>query len=160
MGILAAMSGLTIDSREYKPLIALVQFAIPNSTVSALHSGDYVFHDVSGKEVAVERKAIGDFLNSISGHMASGNQRLTDQLDRMVVDHDSLYLLLEGFWGMSPEGFITLGKKVTGWKPAAMQMALVSLQTKYPIKVLWSPSHEGTVATLKALYDRSKTKEV
>lgn len=147
------------DSREPAKLKDLVKAAIPNVEIRALHSADFAFEDCVGHRIGVERKAVSDFLASISTTMGNGNQRLGDQLDRVATDYDCGILLLEGFWTLNDRNQIKTAWKQTGWSCASMQMALLSLQKKHQIKVLWTPDQRATVVTIKALIERAKIKE-
>lgn len=150
---------LTIDSREVSKTREMVQLAVPDSEIHALHSADFAFEDVLGRKVGVERKTISDFLASISTVLGNGNRRLEDQLARVQADYHCGILLLEGFWKLGrDEKKVMIGSKESGWSVAAMQMAVLSAQKKHGVKVLWTPDLRGTALTIKALVERGRTK--
>lgn len=77
------------DSREPKELLEMVGTLTP-ITVQMLEVGDYLWYDVDGCCIIVERKEIGDFLNSVV------DGRLEDQATRLKAAADIPVMLREG----------------------------------------------------------------
>ncbi len=76
----------------------------------SLYAGDYHFLTINYKRVGIERKTVSDLISSLS------NERLSDQLFRLVEHYDIKILLLEGKWGQVYDGSILTAHGVTQWK--------------------------------------------
>ena len=79
---------ILIDTREQRPL----KFKDRNVKVVKLDYGDYAFSDPQAScKAFVERKAVGDFLGTISG----GYERFRREIQRSVDDEASLIVIIE-----------------------------------------------------------------
>lgn len=93
-----------IDDREPEEVPAAFPNGVP-TTVLRLDAGDFMFflngpNGPNSWQVGVERKTIGDFLNSMrSGHLA-------DQVRRMSECYDAYWVLVEGVWRINGEGMV------------------------------------------------------
>ncbi|RLF08656.1 MAG: DEAD/DEAH box helicase, partial [Thermoprotei archaeon] len=112
-----------VDHREMtsKVVEALTKLNI-NVKPRALHIADYVVSE----SVAVERKTVEDFANSII------DKRLFTQLKNLKEAYSSPILLIEG------EG-LTVKRMMP---PEALRGALVSIAVDYGIPIIWSKDHE------------------
>jgi ERCC4-type nuclease len=80
---------VTVDVHEPTSIIERVSEHedVESFTVGALDSGDIVIEGV-----AFERKTPSDFASS----MTESDNRLRDQISRMLTEHDNVYVLVEG----------------------------------------------------------------
>ncbi len=96
-------------SKELAPLFA--DFDIRAETTT-LEFGDFSFegNGPTGKcSVVLERKTIGDLIQSMQSRRLSGHQ-----LPGMADAYDYCYLLVEGIWGPNQEGGIQIGQGAFG----------------------------------------------
>ncbi len=99
-----------IDSREGSHSMAHL---ITDSILVTLDYGDAAFTgsgpdgDVS---VGIERKRIGDLLNSIATGRLSGHQ-----LPGLLAEYDKVYLIVEGVWRGNPQTGEIEGPRRHGW---------------------------------------------
>jgi ERCC4-type nuclease len=151
---------IRVDTRgkgEKAARIKLALAGVPFQT-EFLKEADYVITDREGKTLGLERKAIRDFLNSIS-------KRVGDQLKRCFVTYDRAGLILEGNW-RDKDGFVSVlsqpkraGAKPkwvsTGWRTVSFWGKLFSLQCEHNLLVLTTPDLDGTVDLLIMLQKRA-----
>jgi ERCC4-type nuclease len=101
---------ILVDSRVgSRDLIELLPDKLASSTT--LDSGDVAFLGVGVNDepwpIAVEIKTVSDALDSFhSGRFAGG------QLPRLLGSYKLTYVLIEGIWQTTPDGFIQLGRIV------------------------------------------------
>jgi ERCC4-type nuclease len=142
---------LYVDKREPATLRQRIVAALKGETDTRhLDTADYWIFDKDGCTLAIERKEVGDLLNSF------GQGRLGAQLARMGDGFVPL-LLVEGQLKVSPSGKVLLNHRETGWYHSAVQMLLFSLQAR-GIRVLFSAGHEETADILRILHQRGQTK--
>jgi ERCC4-type nuclease len=139
---------LLMDSREPGDLKAkMLKVFGDRLQVCFLDHADYILTDKDGQCLGIERKRLGDFLQS----MKIG--RLEDQMGRIFGDLLPC-LLLEGTARTVPSA--TGGHRVliTGgsgnWSLGSLQMKLWSLQER-GTRIIWTAGQEETVDTLKCL---------
>lgn len=146
---------IILDSREPMDLQAnlICTLGQPNVTVRAIPTGDVLMFDHDGCSVAIERKTIGDLINSFT----SG--RLDAQLGRLSALSYPI-LLVEGRFRADKRGKVLIGSsKTTDMGYAALQAKLWSIQRRLGIAVLYTQSHDDTVAVVKMLHTRCQRKE-
>jgi len=112
--------------------------------IEKLPCGDYYLTARNKNEcVLIERKTVTDFANSIrSGRLWSQLQVLT-----LAKEDFEVILLLEGW--------IKLLEKFTKWKPQAILRLIETVQTKFGIPMVYSPSWQWT-----ALYIKTKAESL
>jgi DNA excision repair protein ERCC-4 len=109
-----------------------------------LSSGDYLILSPSGLRMGIERKTVPNLLSSIK----SGE--LTDQLTRLLSEHDTAILLLEGRWSRSADDRLITQEGVSGFTWNAVWNLIQSWQSKgIHLQIALSPEH--TVLRLESL---------
>jgi len=160
----AIAGSVTVDSREPQTLKDLALRTLKTVTVEALPSADFAIADGQGGGIGIERKTTPDFLASLSDRQSNGEPRLYNQLEKLVNDYQTVVLLIEGEWYtvIQPDkpAYVYAGNRKTGWTVAAMQMALLSLQQRYDVQVLYTMSMTETLETVRALAERARTRGV
>jgi len=106
--------------------------------IQPLPCGDYFLTAKDKKKcVLIERKTVTDFANSIrTGRLWSQLQVLT-----LAKEDFEVILLLEGW--------IKLLEKFTKWKPQAILRLIETVQTKFGIPIVYSPSWQWTALYIK-----------
>ena len=134
----------SIKIRKSKTVVEYLREFGLKITVQPLPCGDYF---LSAKEknkcCLIERKTITDFANSIR----SG--RLWSQLQLLALAKEDFEIIL------LLEGWIKLLEKFTKWKPQAILRLIETIQIKYGIPIVYSPSWEWT-----ALYIKTKAESL
>ena len=106
-----------------------------------LKTGDYILSD----RVAVERKTIKDFLQSIT------DQRIFRQLEDMSGSYEKPVLMLEG----NPE-FLFLERDM---HPNVIRGALSAIAIDYSVPVIWTYNSKETAAQIYWMARREQAKE-
>ena len=96
------MNPIFVDNRE--PVDITQGFKEPVTKVH-LTSGDFMFTGVNGEVVGIERKGVGDLVNSFK------TGRLQTQLVGLVGTYTEAILLLEGWRGIDRRGFIRSNRR-------------------------------------------------
>ncbi len=109
-----------VDNNE--PWAMREQLLIAGWECCSLAAGDYSFPDHDGKLIGIERKEVGDLLNSI------GN-KLDNQLERMLDNYPECILLLEGSWRTIADKVVT-EQGITNWHMSTIWNYLQSWQRK------------------------------
>lgn len=107
--------------------------------VRQLSVGDFII----GDKVVVERKSVGDFLQSlIDGRLHEQAKALVENFERpvMIIEGDDIY-------------------SRRAIHPNAVRGALAALALDFRIPILWSKDEEETAALLLALAKREQLKE-
>lgn len=120
-----------------------------------LDSADFVLFDQDGHSVGIERKEVGDLLNSLGQKMASGHRRLADQLERMVATYSHSLLIVEGQWRYEVANH-TVGsaRRPSGWLASVVFLMLWNISAS-GVPVLTTASREHTAEVLRILHKRS-----
>lgn len=146
---------VVVDSREPKKIADLI-YQVVGEKYSAprepLQWGDV---SIGSGWVLIERKTVNDLLNTLSETREDGRNRLWAQIDGIAKSSPNPILLVEGQWSVSPRGRIVIGRRTTGWAVTSMQRTIHEVQERYKVKFLWTPNHQGTALTVKALLDWS-----
>lgn len=103
-----------------------------------LKVGDYIASD----RVAIERKQIPDFLQSIA------NQRVFKQLESLAECYEKPLLMLEG----NPR----LLYEENGMHPNSVRGALASISVDYSVPIIWTPDSRGTAEQIKRIAHREQ----
>ena len=146
---------IILDSREPLDLQANMLCTIGPEyvTVAAIPTGDILMFDTDGCSVAIERKAVGDLINSLT----SG--RLDAQLGRLSQMTYPI-LLVEGRFRADARGKVLIGSsRTTDMGYAALQAKLWSVQRRLGVAILYTQSHDDTVAVVRMLHNRCLRKE-
>src|SRR4051794_30817476 len=104
---------------------------------ATLESGDYVVFDKCGHSLGIERKTDTDLIHTFGTiNKGSGMNRLYTQLETLAEQYDQGILLVEGLIEYDPgSGKIRVGRKLTDWSHASVQMALFACQQRYSVNV-------------------------
>ncbi|RLF19591.1 MAG: hypothetical protein DRZ82_05235 [Thermoprotei archaeon] len=138
---------ITIDSREAsirvvrnKTIKEYLEELGLKVAVDVLPIGDYYLHAKRKEEcIIIERKTITDLANSIrDGRLWNQLRALSEQKENGI----SVILLVEGW--------IKLLEKFTKWRPQAILRLLETIQVKYGIPIVYSPSWDWTALYIKA----------
>jgi ERCC4-type nuclease len=107
-------------------------------------------------DIGIERKVIGDLLNSITTGRLSGHQ-----LPGLVKDYYKSYILIEGRWRMGGDGVIEMYHRGR-WQPirhgrrykyTEVHSYLTSLETMAGVSMRFTRTVAETIATVQSLYD-------
>jgi len=110
-----------------------------------LYSGDYSFFTVDFKKVGIERKEVGDLLNSMG-------DRLAKQLDNMTEYYDFPILLIEGILRIEVgSGKIVSDRGIEGWYMATLRNFIRSWQDR-GVTIENTFSVRDTIQRLNELY--------
>ncbi|GGL47159.1 DEAD/DEAH box helicase [Halocalculus aciditolerans] len=133
---------VVVDQRELESSIArdLSKREGVNTRLETLEVGDYVLSD----RVAVERKSVDDFLDTLLG----GDRSLFEQAKALVRHYDRPVLVLEG-------GSVYEARNV---HPNAIRGALSSLAVDYGISLMRSTGEEDTAELLLTIAQREQLK--
>jgi len=101
-----------------------------------LKNGDFYLPE---KDVVIERKEASDFASSTT------DGRLSRQSDRMIADHEHVYLILEG------DPFSLQHSDITAHSILGMQ---TSLAVKRGIKIVYTDSVSDTVYAVRRIFER------
>jgi len=127
------------DSRERNSsVIRFLEKSGVDVRSKQLKVGDYIASD----RVAIERKQISDFLQSIT------NQRIFNQLESLAESYEKPILILEG----NPR----LLYKGNGMHPNSIRGALASISIDYSVPILWTPDSRGTAEQIKRIAHREQ----
>ena len=144
---------LVVDSREPKSLQALLQKVVTKKYWGGIEKLPWGDCRIGDGWIVAERKTANDLLNTLSEKREDGRNRFWAQMEGITQSSPNPILIVEGPWKSSPRGRVVIGQRTTGWSVAAVQRALHEVQDKYGVKYLWTPSHQGTALTVKALLD-------
>lgn len=110
-------------------------------------------HDNKPLVIGVERKVIGDLINSMRSNRLSGHQ-----LPGLLTTYDVVYLLVEGVWRPSKEGVIEVPVK-GGWRPMIQNVLyrevehyLATLEHECGVNVIYTDSRYETAAWAVSRY--------
>ncbi len=149
---------ITIDSREGS---ALLTNYLPHGTwsLSRLEYGDanFIGNGEGGAPVLVgiERKALGDLINSITSGRFAGHQ-----LPGLVSSYHVVYLVVEGIWRPGPTGILEV-RKGKDWEPldrgrrwmwADVEAWLTTVEQKAGVRIRKTSGPTETAAMVLALY--------
>lgn len=155
MGARKKLSPLVLmDTREPEN-IRLAFRSVLGETVEyvALPEGDFAIPDKDNCLLGIERKTVGDLINSLR------DGRLVSQLRRMETAYTYRVLLIEGELRITGEGFVEADGYETRWSHASVQMALWSLQQHITgLVVLWTVNLGGTIDAVRAFSERASRK--
>jgi len=136
-----------IDSREPKTVqLELSAAVLGDASVRVLETADVLMFDRLGHAVGIERKTLSDLLGSLG-------KRWGNQITRLSRDIDHPIVVVEGVYHLTPEGFIAIGKRVTGWRHNAMQMMLWSAQ-RQGVTILWTTDKPGVADIVRTVHNR------
>lgn len=117
-----------------------------------LKTGDYYFFSHDAKKVLIERKTVTDLLNSLK------DGSLQNQVERLVLESDYPFLLIEGYWTSTRDNFIKHTAGTSGWDWVKVQMYLTTIQLS-GVYILYTTNHKTTAATVLGLYKYFQKKE-
>ena len=137
----------TVDSREPITITGL-HFTAPTN-VAMLETGDFLGICGDGTIILVERKAVGDLLNSIA------DGRLFDQCRRLRAATQWCYLVIVGSLQPALNGKTLADGRQYDWDWARVQGALLTVQ-ELGVLILYCASDLDYVATLDRLAERSR----
>ena len=132
---------LSFDSRGHDKIRALLE-DISEDTI--LVAGDCLFHDVHNRIHLAEVKELGDFLTSFS----SG--RLYNQMRAMQEIAEVTYLILQGIYHPTREGYLTVNKFLTRWKYSSVMGIIVDIFLRGTL-VISSNSDYSTAIIIRSL---------
>lgn len=136
----------TVDSRE--PIsVSGLQFGAP-TTVAMLDTGDFLGVCADGIVILVERKEVGDLLNSIA------DGRLFDQCRRLREATPWAYLVVTGSLQPAMNGKTLANGRQYEWDWASIQGSLLTVQ-ELGVCIIYCAEHEY-IATLHRLADRAR----
>lgn len=115
------LTAVVVDSREPDWIKALTFGGLP-VMVTYMEHGDLLLSTNDDHIIAVERKEVGDLLNSIA------DGRLMVQLSGMRAQTKWSYLVVVGSLLYGPGGKVVSDRGVTGWDFNAVQGALATAQ--------------------------------
>lgn len=146
MGIVSVI----VDSREPQFMKNLVFGGVPVA-VAMLDAGDILVATDDNCLLACERKASGDFLNSLR------DERLFPQLARLRDVSPYAYLIITGTLHSGPNGHCVTDERESGWNWASVSGAMLTIQEigVHIIQVASDFDFEAAVIRL-ANRDRSK----
>ena len=137
---------IIIDSREknslvYSELIALgLKVEFKNLKVA-----DYLVRDV-----AIERKTVNDFINSMK------NRRLIKQLEELQ-QYENRLLIIEG---IDEQELYTDSEDWIGMHPNSIRGFLLSILLKYRVPIIFTKNYEDTAKFISVLYKRKGDAEI
>lgn len=135
-----------IDNREPSNIQSTTSLALNNKNfehkIKQLAQADFYYPE---KDVAIERKTIGDLISSIS------DGRLSKQADRMNAQHKHNYLIIEGNNLFQYEHSNISSKSITG--------QLISLAVKRNMKIVRTETVDDTAYTVARIFERYKDEE-
>jgi len=131
-----------IDSREPDDIKHVVGLELKdkNFDVEIKEEAQGDFH-YPHQDVVVERKTPSDLAASIQ------DRRISEQADRMIAEHDHVYLVIEG------DAF---DLEHTDLNHNSIRGQLISLAAKRGIKILPTNDKNGTAFTIRRLFQRYK----
>lgn len=131
-----------IDSREPDDIKNVVgqELKDKNFEVSIQEEAQGDFH-YPHQDVVIERKTPSDLAQSIQ------DRRISEQADRMIAEHDHVYLIIEG----DPFNLTH-----TDLNHNSIRGQLISLAAKRGIKILPTNDKNGTAFTVRRLFQRYK----
>jgi len=131
-----------IDSREPDDIKHVVGLELKdkNFEVSIQEEAQGDFH-YPHQDVVIERKTPSDLAQSIQ------DRRISEQADRMIAEHDHVYLIIEG----DPFNLTH-----TDLNHNSIRGQLISLAAKRGIKILPTNDKNGTAFTVRRLFQRYK----
>ena len=141
------MNPIFVDNRE--PVDITQGFKEPVTKVH-LTSGDFMFTGVNGEVVGIERKGVGDLVNSFK------TGRLQTQLVGLVGTYTEAILLLEGWRGIDRRGFIRSNRRTYHLPWTMLENFLMSAQ-RGGVLIHHSPSKKETpklVVSLRNYYSK------
>jgi len=156
---------ITIDSREGS---AFLINHLPHGMVSVgrLEYGDVSFVGNGPNDepilVGIERKALGDLINSITSGRFAGHQ-----LPGLVSSYHVVYLIVEGLWRPGTTGLLEV-RKGQGWEPldrgrrwmwADVEAWLTTVEQKAGVRIRKTVGMGETAAMILALYRWWTSKE-
>lgn len=135
-----------VDSRE--PIsVSGLQFGAP-TTVTMLDTGDFLGVCADGAVILVERKEVGDLLNSVA------DGRLFDQCRRLRAATPWAYLVVTGSLQPAMNGKTLANGRQFDWEWSSIQGSLLTVQ-EMGVCVVYCAEHEY-VATLTRLANRAR----
>lgn len=102
--------------------ISNLRTIFPNLSVSSLSCGDLNAILDDGSKLAIERKEIHDFLNSI------GDGRVFSQVENMATGAKYYAIIIEGYIGFTSDDMVLVNGEETNWKGVSVRGALFSIQ--------------------------------
>lgn len=111
----------------------------------ALECGDYWFFDNNYKKVGIERKEVGDFIQSVG-------DRLTNQLERCLDHYDTVILLLEGNWKQATYNDKIITGRGVSYNTWAMCWNFIRAQQHKGVTIELTINMGHTVKRLNELY--------
>lgn len=112
----------TVDVHEPTPVVKAV---MDNKEVERFHLDALDSGDIRIGETAFERKTPSDFANS----MLDQDNRLRDQVERMVEEHENVYVMVEG--SLSDFEYLTH----TNVEPQSLRGFAASIEARYNVGV-------------------------
>ena len=140
---------LYIDTREPASLVQVINEMIQDTRIITLQQADFALFDQDGCSLGIERKTWTDLVSSF------GSGRLEAQLGRISAGYTPL-LLIEGSLSRTKGGWLRTEQHTTGWRLAAVTMALLALQDEHGLRFLYTPDHYATADCLRLLHQRSQ----
>ncbi|MEM0029725.1 MAG: ERCC4 domain-containing protein [Candidatus Nitrosocaldus sp.] len=131
---------IVVDERERRSRVpgALKELGM-DVEYATLDVGDYIVYG----DCCVERKSVGDFINSIY------DARLFIQVDEMLKHYSRPVVIVEG----SSASIVSIDK------PKVLYGALASLAVEFRVPVLFTPSYMHTAVAIVALASHCSSKE-
>ena len=135
-----------IDNREKNSLVysELVNLGI-KTEFKQLKVADYLV-----KDVAIERKTVNDFINSMK------NRRLIKQLEELQ-QYENRLLIVEG---IDEQELYTDSEDWIGMHPNSIRGFLLSILLKYRVPIIFTKNYEDTAKFISVLYKRKGNVEI
>lgn len=146
---------LFCDSREAKATQELMLAVAGPGMVMKLECGDFALFDKDGHSLGIERKEVGDLLNSLREKQANGVARLPDQLARMAMTYDYRILLIEGDMRYDDDTHkLGTRRRMSGWLASVVFLMLWGFVGR-GTAVLTTTSRLHSAEILRVLHKRS-----
>ena len=141
------LTAVMVDSREPES-ITNIDFGVPK-VITPLDAGDLWASCADGETLLIERKTPNDLLASIH------DSRLFNQAARMRKQSKWAYVVITGTLTPLHDGLTGVNGRATGWKWAAVQGALLSIQ-EYGVNIVFAQHDNHYRQTVEMLANRSR----
>lgn len=139
------------DSREQEPIPSLVEVMENDLRKKALDSGDFALYLDGDPIIGIERKKIGDLVNSIK------DKRIFKQADRMRKRYQVSILMIRGTLKSYEEMMWNRGKTV---KTSVIMGTLTSLMVRNGMNLMWFESDDYLVDAIDRIFTKVKEGKV
>jgi len=139
-----------VDSREPMELKTITDIEFEDISIKELPQGDFY---LPSEDVVIERKEASDFASSTT------DGRLSEQADRMIDEHEHVYVIIENDIGSYYNGDDYRVKSLYNLRYSGVgSHSLIGMQTslavKRGIKIIYTESADDTVYAAKRVFER------